>query len=84
MCSRKSAPRRGTDTGANWNVQVYTIESLPQENQGEMILVPLQTIGDPSAVRRRTPLEESDLEPGNMEMEAPESNNNRNWLRNRL
>ena len=33
-------------------------------------MVPLQIIGDPSAVRRQTPLEEVDFGPGNTETEA--------------
>ena len=49
--------------------------------------MPLQTIGEPSAVRRRTPSEESDLGPGSTETEAPESTKNsrsdRISLRNR-
>ena len=56
--------------------QLELLESFPQENQRGMILVPLQTIGEPSAVRRQTSLEESDLGPGNTETEAPESNKN--------
>ena len=39
-------------------------------------MVPLQIIGDPSAVRRRTPSEEVDFGPGNTETEAPESTKN--------
>ena len=50
-------------------------------------MVPLQNIGDPSAVRRRTPSAESDLGPGNTETEAPEwtkiSRSDRISLRNR-
>ena len=37
-----------------------------------MIFVPLQTIKEPSAVRRRTPSEESDVGPGSTETEAPD------------
>ena len=47
-----------------------------QENRRGIILVPLQIIGDPSAVRRRTPSEEVDFGPGNTETEAPESTRN--------
>ena len=65
-CSRKSVPRRGTDTGASWKVQVYTLESEPQENCRGMI-------GEPSAVRRCTLLTDEDLGPGNTKTEAPES-----------
>ena len=39
-------------------------------------MVPLQTIGVPSAVNRRTPSEEVDLGPGKTETEAPESTKN--------
>ena len=39
-------------------------------------MVPLQIIGDPSAVRRLTPSEEVDFGPGNTETEAPESTKN--------
>ena len=39
-------------------------------------MVQLQTIEDPSAIRRQTPSEESDLGPGNPETEAPESTKN--------
>ena len=39
-------------------------------------MVPLQIIGDPSAVRRRTPSEDVDFGPGNTETEAPESTRN--------
>ena len=38
--------------------------------------MPLQIIRDPSAVRRRTPLEEVDFGPGKTETEAPESTRN--------
>ena len=41
-------------------------------------MVPLQIIGEPSAVRRLTPLEEVDFGPGNTEREAPK------WTRNSL
>ena len=36
----------------------------------------LQNIGEPSAVRRQTPLEDKDLGPGNTDTEAPESTKN--------
>ena len=39
-------------------------------------MVPLQTIGDPSGVRRQTPLAESDLGPGNTDTEASELTKN--------
>ena len=39
-------------------------------------MVPLQISGDPSAVRRQTPLEEVDFGPGNTDTEAPESTKN--------
>ena len=39
-------------------------------------MVPLQIIGDPSAVRRQTPSEEVDFGPGNTETEAPKSTKN--------
>ena len=39
-------------------------------------MVPLQIIGDPSAVRRQTLLEEDDFGPGNTETEAPELTRN--------
>ena len=51
----------------------------PQENHRVMILVPLETIGEPSAVRRQTLLEEADLISGNTETEARESTKN-SWL----
>ena len=39
-------------------------------------MVPLQIIGDLSAVRRQTPSEEVDFGPGNTETGAPESTRN--------
>ena len=55
------------------------MEPALQENPRGIILVPLQTIREPSAVRRPTPSEESDLGPRNMETVAPESTKN-SWL----
>ena len=52
------------------------MEPAPQENRRGIILVQLQTIRDPSAVRRQTPSEESNLRPWNTETEAPESTKN--------
>ena len=54
-CSRKSALRRGTDTGASWKFQVYTLDPEPQENQRGIMGEPLHIIGEPSTVRRPTP-----------------------------
>ena len=45
----------------------------PQEKLRGMILDPLHIIGDPSAVRRRTQLEEEALGPGKSDTEVPES-----------
>ena len=78
-CSRKSAPRRGTHTGASWKFQVYTLEPEPQEKQRGMMRVPLHYIGEQSAVSRRTSLTDEDLGPGNTNTEAPELTRN-SWL----
>ena len=71
-CSRKSAPRKGTDTGASWKFQVYTLELEPQEKRKGKMQEPLQNIGEPSAVRRQTPSADKDLGLGNTDTEAPE------------
>ena len=70
---RESAPRRGTETGANLKFQVKILESEPQENLSVIRRDILQNIEDPSAVSKRVPSVEDDLGLGNTETEAPES-----------
>ena len=67
---------RPEDGGANWNIQVETLDLAPKENRRGIILVPLQTIREPSAVKKQTHSEESDLGPGNTETEASKSTKN--------
>ena len=52
------------ETGVNWKFQVKTLELEPQENLRGIRQDPLQIIGDPSAVNKRTPSAEDDLGPG--------------------
>ena len=70
---KKSAPSRGTDTGARRKFHKYTLNSDPQEKRRGIILVPLHCIGVPSAVSNLTPSEEVDAGPGSTETKAPES-----------
>ena len=51
---KKSAPRRGTDTGLSWKFQEYALDPEPQEKLRGIIQEPLHTMGDPSDVRRQT------------------------------
>ena len=73
---RKSAPRRGTDTGTSRKFQVYTLELEPQVNQRGMMRELLHIISEPAAIRRPTPSTDEDLGPGNTDTEAPESTKN--------
>ena len=75
-CLRESAPRRGTETGANLKFQVKILESEPQENLSVIRRDPLQNIEDTSAVSKRVPSVEDDRGLGNTETEAPESTRN--------
>ena len=60
------------------------MEPAPQQKNRGMILVPLQTIGKPSAMRSQIPLEEVDFGPRNTEMEALELTKNSRLKRKSL